>query len=108
YRKAADRLAAMLNDYDSVVMPSSQRIFLIDKMRALFPGDGYSFPMDAAERLAVRLVDSQDPIGRRSRNAVTATALSDAFALASPSGRVIAIYRAATVLAAVTDLLQGQ
>jgi signal transduction histidine kinase len=87
------RLVALLNDYEHVSMPSAQRLFLMDEVRALDPAS--QFPTIEAERLAGQYLE-------------TNSAPKDTWKLASKSGRVVALYRTSTMLAAMREFLDQQ
>ncbi len=86
-------LVELLNDYDRVTMPSAQRLFLMDEVRAL--DANAEFPTIEAERLAAEYVE-------------TNSAPKDTWKLASKSGRIVALYRTSTVLAAMRTFLDQQ
>lgn len=86
-------LVALLNDYDHVTMPSAQRLFLMDEVRALDPSS--EFPTLEAERLAAQYLE-------------TNSAPKDTWRLASKSGRVVALLRTSTMLAAMRSFLDQQ
>jgi len=87
------RLVALLNDYEHAAMPSAQRLFLMDEVRALDPAA--EFPTIEAERLAAQYLE-------------TGSAPKDTWKLASKSGRGIALYRTSTMLAAMRTFLDQQ
>ena len=86
-------LVALLNDYEHVTMPSAQRLFLMDEVRALDPAS--QFPTIEAERLAAQYLE-------------TNSAPKDTWKLASKSGRVAALFRISTMLAAMRAFLDQQ
>ena len=53
---AVERLALLLNDYESITMPSTQRLFLMDELSTLAPS--VALPTHAAERLAAEFLRS--------------------------------------------------
>ena len=102
--RAAQRLAALLNDYESVAMPSAQRLSLMDELRALVPPpECPALPTYSAERLAAQFLeaDGPSPGDRRLRPA----RLPGVWKFASPDGRAIALYRTASLLAAMGGVL---
>ena len=101
---AARQLAALLNDYGGVAMPSAQRLFLMDELRALLPApECPALPAYAAELLAAQFLDAESPApGDRK---LQPTRLRGVWKFASPDGRVIALYRTGTVLAAMRGVL---
>jgi signal transduction histidine kinase len=86
-------LVELLNDYDHVTMPSAQRLFLMDEVRSL--DAKAEFPTIEAERLAVQYLE-------------TNSAPKDTWKLTSKSGRVVALYRTSTMLAAMRAFLDQQ
>jgi signal transduction histidine kinase len=90
------RLAAMLNDYEHTPMPSAQRLFLMDEVRALAPDT--AFPTYQAERIAAQFLEADD--ARPGGSGLQSTRVPDLWKLGAKSGRVIALYRTETVLAA--------
>jgi signal transduction histidine kinase len=101
YGPAAEHLAEMLNDYAGAAMPSAQRLFLMDELYAALP-NAAALPTREAERLALVFLDKDTATpGERS---MERTHVPDVWKLASPSGRVIALYRTSTVQAAMRML----
>jgi signal transduction histidine kinase len=102
----ARHLAALVNDYDGVRMPSAQRLFLMDEMRALWSGpERPAFPSYAAEVLAAQFLTVESPSpGDRT---LQKTRLPGVWKFASPDGRVIALYRSETIVAAMRGVLEG-
>jgi signal transduction histidine kinase len=86
-------LVALLNDYEHATMPSAQRLFLMDEVRALDPA--VEFPTLEAERLAAQYLE-------------TNSAPKDTWKLTSKSGRVVALYRTSTMLALMRAYLDWQ
>lgn len=90
---ALQRLVALLNDYEHALMPAAQRLFLMDEVRTI--DSSSEFPTLESERLAAQYLES---------NSVP----EDAWKLASKSGRVVALYRTSTMLAAMRAYLDQQ
>jgi signal transduction histidine kinase len=86
-------LVALLNDYEHATMPSAQRLFLMDEVRALDPKA--EFPTIEAERLAAQCSEAISPP-------------KDTWTLTSNSGHVAALYRISTMLAAMRTFLDQQ
>ena len=103
YRPAVDRLAALVNDYDAVAMPSSQRLFLMSELKAV--AADIALPTYAAERLAAEFLeaDGDPPTGRT----LEPTRLRDVWKLAIDGG-AIALFRTDTVTSVAGALLTGQ
>jgi signal transduction histidine kinase len=97
------RLSAMLNDYENTAMPAAQRLFLMDEVRAMSPN--VEFPTYNAEHLAAQFVEAGEvhPGG----GGLRATPVPELWKLAAKSGRVIALYRTETVVAALRTLLDS-
>ncbi len=107
YLPAARRLHAMLANYDHSSLPSAQRLFLMEEMRALNLGSDLSqFPTYEAERLAARFLEADR--GRAGDAALRLSGATDIWKLTSTDGRVIALYRSETVLAAMRRFLDEQ
>jgi len=103
FRPAAETLAALVNDYDTVVMPSSQRLFLMGELRAAVPG--LSLPTYAAEQLAAEFLeaDASAPAGET----LESTRVRDVWKLAV-GPQAVALFRTASVIAMADALLRGQ
>jgi signal transduction histidine kinase len=93
FAPALRRLTALLNDYEHVSLPYSQRLFLMDEVRALDPKS--ELPTLGAEHLAAQYLEAN-------------SAPKDTWKLASKSGRVIALYRTSTMLSAMRVFLDQQ
>jgi signal transduction histidine kinase len=99
----ADRLTTWLNAYGSIAMPAPQRLFLIEELLAWNPGYANRFPTRAAERLAAAFLDadlaSVDGGGfHRSR-------LDDVWTFVPEAGHVVALYRTASIRAALDQIV---
>ncbi len=103
FRPAVDRLAALVNDYDAVVMPSSQRLFLMSELKAV--AADVALPTYGAERLAAEFLeaDGDAPTGP----ALEPTRIRDVWKLAIDGG-AIALFRTQTVTSVAGALLTGQ
>ncbi len=95
------RLIAMLNDYDTTRMPAAQRLFLMDEVRAI--DRNAAFPTYDAEHLAAQFLEADD--SRAGGPALQPTRVPDVWRLTAKDGRVTALYRTATVLAAMRGIL---
>lgn len=104
YGATARRLAAWLNDY-GISMPSAQRLFLMDELRALAP-DIAAFPTYEAEQLAARFLESGTM--RLGGSALERAGVPGLWKLASTDGRVVALYRTGSVLSATSSLFDEQ
>ena len=96
YLPAAARLHALVADYQSIPIPGPQRLFLMDEIPAA------AFPTHAAERLAAQFLEAPHP--RASAAILEPAGLPGVWKLGEPSGRAIALFRTATVLAAMRGL----
>jgi signal transduction histidine kinase len=99
FQAAAERLRSTLDDYEQN-MPSAQRLFLMQELKAA--GD-FHLPTFEAERLAGQFLEADraragDPVLR-------ASGLKDVWKLSSPGGRIIALYRTPTVMQAIAAAL---
>ena len=93
-RQNVQRLAALVNDYAATPMPAAQRLYLMEELRG-----SADFPTYAAERLAAQFLET----GRTQAGeaALEASGAPDIWKFSVAGGRVIALYRTATVLAAM-------
>ncbi len=136
YLPAAARLHALVADYRSLPIPGPQRLFLMDELPTSAPPSSFpsdiaapssfpthtakvgqalspanppaeppDFPTHAAERLAAQFLEAQLP--RASTGALEPAGLPDLWKLGRPSGRAIALFHTATVLAAMRNLTGG-
>ena len=97
FARRAQTLFGLLQNY-AREMPSSQRLFLMDHMRALTQETRWrTFPTYGAERLAERYLSSGQPL--TADRAVRLTGIADLWKMASNDGRTIALYRTATITA---------
>ena len=105
FTAAAQRLAVMLNRYDGVPMPSSQRVFLMQELRTAAP----AMPLPAwfgAERLALSFLETDR--ARAGQPLLAATDTADLWMLTTPNRRAIALFRTGTVIGAGQRLLAEQ
>jgi signal transduction histidine kinase len=107
YLAAARRLHAMLTDYEHSGLPSAQRLFLMEEVRALKLGAGLSeFPTYDAEALAARFLEADR--ARAGDPALRLSGAPDIWKLTSTDGRTIGLYRSETVLASMRRFLDEQ
>jgi signal transduction histidine kinase len=99
-REHAGALAARLNDY-TLEMSASQRLTLMDRLRALTPNIG--LPTQAALRLSTDLVAAERPSPKA--GGLRETALPGVWALTSDDHRAIALYRTGRLEAVMHDFL---
>ena len=94
---SVQRLAALVNDYAATPMPAAQRLYLMDELRG-----ATEFPTYAAERAAAQFLEA----GRAQAGeaALEASGVADLWKLTVGGGRVLALYRTATVLGAMRSL----
>ena len=96
-RAAVAELAARLDDYSRPGLPSAQRAFLMDQLKAsVGPA---RFPTLSAERMALVFLESGRP--SYGGEGVRPTAAPDVWQMASAGQRVLALYRTDTVIAGV-------
>jgi signal transduction histidine kinase len=101
YGVAAVILAGVLNEYSAGGIPSAQRLFLMDELTSAFPG-GPPMPTREAERLALRFLEA-DTLEAGDR-ALERTRMPDVWRMPSASGKLIGLYRTATVQNAMRKL----
>ena len=87
------RLAEMVNDY-GVPLPSAQRVFLMEQLRALDPQT--SSPTFDAEQLALTFLERDRPAAIGA--GLQSTAVPEVWQFASTNGRVVGLFRTATVV----------
>jgi signal transduction histidine kinase len=97
------RLTDLLNDYQNTLIPAPQRLFLMDEVRALTPNA--RFPTYTAEHLAAQFLEADDP--RPTGSGLESTHVPGLWKLPTKSGRVIALYRTDTALAALRAVLNN-
>lgn len=100
----ADRLTALVNTYDAA-MPSAQRLFLMDELAASNrTAADNRFPTLAAEHLAASFLESQ-PVAAAGDSGFRRTRLPDVWALTPTNGHVTALYRTASISAALNQIV---
>ena len=102
YLPTIRRLAALLNDYGGAPIPSAQRLFLMDELRAAAPAQAV-LPTHDAESLAAQFLEAEPP--RAAGPAFEPAREPGLWNLAVGNGRAIALYRTETVLRAISGLL---
>ena len=102
FHASAKALATMVNDYDSVVMPSSQRLFLMGELRAAVPE--LSLPTYAAEQLAAEFLEAD--ASAPAVQALESARIPDVWKLPIGS-HAVALFRTATVTAMAGAVLRG-
>jgi signal transduction histidine kinase len=95
---AEERLRILISDYTSVPIPATQRLFLMEAI-------GNQFPTYGAELLAAHFLETESAHPGEAR--LEPGGLPDVWKLTGPRGRVIALYRSATVVAAIRGLASG-
>jgi signal transduction histidine kinase len=97
-----ERLASLLNDYGSVSMPSSQRLFLMEELIALEPS--VVLPTLSAERLAAEYLQAD---GRApDSDALELSRAPGVWKLRLPGG--VALFTADTVVTAARRVIEAQ
>jgi signal transduction histidine kinase len=105
FPRAADRLEAMLRDYEGTAMPSTQRLFLMGELLRI-AGPDAMLPTYAAERLAAEFLEAD---GRPpSSEWLEATRLPDVWKVSVSRGSAIALFRTETVTAMADAVLKPQ
>ena len=104
FSATAGRLAAWLNDY-GVSMPSAQRLFLMDEVKALAP-ESAAFPAYPAERLAAQFIESEPP--QPGNPALERCRIGDLWKLTAPDRRTIALYRGESIATSDARLLADE
>jgi signal transduction histidine kinase len=102
YAGAARRLHDLVADYGGLPIPGPQRLFLMDELMGGFHED---FATHAAERLASQFLEvapapSNDGV-------LEASGLPSVWKLSSMDGRVVALYRTATVVSQMRQVIGG-
>ena len=93
YAAALTRLTALLNDYSGASMPSAQRLFLMDQVRALSPAA--DLPTYAAEKLAAQFLESDG--ARPGEAALQETRIPGVWRLSAKNGRAEALFRSESI-----------
>lgn len=107
YLSAARTLHTMLADYEHWGLPSAQRLFLMEEMRALKLENGLSeFSTYNAEALAARFLENDR--GRAGDPVLRPTGTQEIWKLTSTDARVIGLFRSETVSAAMRHFLDEQ
>jgi signal transduction histidine kinase len=103
----ARRLRALLLDYDSTPLSSSQRLFLMREMQALkLPSELVQFPTFQAEQLTAQYLEAeQAPVAEPN---LQQAAVPGIWKLGSTNGRVVALLRTETVHARIGQFLSEQ
>lgn len=92
----ADKLAQSLNDYTSIKLVSSQRLFLMRRLDEYIP-DRYAFPTVNAEVLAAR--SNEAGLLDTTGNTLTPSSIEDIWQVTLPENRLTALFS--------TDFLQN-
>ncbi|HVM63013.1 MAG TPA: HAMP domain-containing sensor histidine kinase [Verrucomicrobiae bacterium] len=101
YRDAIIRLGARVNDYGTNSMSSTQRRFLMHELGRLQPG--MTWPTLPAEELAGRFLDANPRLERGPLWHVGE--LPDVWAVFSPSGRVLGLFRQRSLVLKLMEAL---
>ncbi len=94
WNEIAAQLDLRLGDYESSLMSSTQRLFLMNELRRLSPGR-FNWPTRDAEELSFR-VGQVDNIAGASLG-IHATPIADVFVRRTPGSPVIELYRTETI-----------
>jgi signal transduction histidine kinase len=90
------QLTALVNDYERTSLPAAQRAFVMAELEAHGLSRA-SFPTFEAERLALTYLETGLPIGTNA--GLRPTGIKDVWQMSSPSGKVVGLYRTATIKA---------
>jgi signal transduction histidine kinase len=99
-----ERLVTLVNDYDSVSMPSSQRLFTMNELRARV-GAAIDLPTYAAERLAAEFLEADGDVPRGPT--LEASRLPGVWKLAVGS-QAVALFHTETVTAMAATLFNAR
>jgi signal transduction histidine kinase len=101
----AGRLATMLNDYDGTLMPSAQRLFLMNELQALRADrERTPLPTYTAERLAASFLEAGTV--RPDEHGFRLTRMPDVWTFVPNGSRIVALYRTGTILASLSPILE--
>jgi signal transduction histidine kinase len=106
-RAVRERLEQRLLTYDDSNLPADQRLFLMHRMQEAAGREvGMTFPTLAAEELAADVVAAGgDFAGDGTLRRSTA---NDVWSVSAPQGRIVALYRTATIESQLAKLLAQQ
>ena len=105
--RAAEHLYRILADYDSVGMPSAQRLFLMKEMRAAkLPQNLTSFPTLDAEELAARALEAG--LARGYDGMLRPSGMSGLWILGAPGANTALLLRTDTVKQRIANFLESQ
>jgi signal transduction histidine kinase len=102
FKQIAARLSDRVTNYVADTLPSAQRRFLMHELQRLDPDT--TFPTLAAEELAARYLEA-NPVFPADAS-LHATELRDVWAMASLSGRVLALFTTASVRSKLNDVIR--
>src|SRR5262249_9787251 len=102
YSRILSSLTKQLNDPQHVSLPFAHRLFLMSSLSEL----GAKFPTFEAERLAAQFLEADT--ARPAEPTLQPSRVPGLWKLTSKKGRMIALYRSETVLAAANEVLQQQ
>ncbi len=104
YMGTARRLRDLLADHSGPLLPSSQRLFLVSELRVLRLGPEFdNVPTFNAERLSADFLAADR--ARPDDRALGASAVPGVWTMASPSGRLIALFRSERLIAVMGHFL---
>ena len=104
YAREAQRLRDLVADYGGLPIPGPQRLFLMDELQGMDELHE-DFTTRAGERLAAQFLE----VGRAPSNSgvLESSGLPGVWKLSSTDGRVVALYRTATVVSQMRKLIGG-
>ena len=104
FAQVSGRLATILSDYSTPLLPAAQRRFLMKELIRL-TGDVKRFPTLQAEELAAAYLESHPPAVAR---ALRPSGLPDVWHFASPSGRMVALLRGSSISDRAAAILSAE
>jgi signal transduction histidine kinase len=105
YAGEAQRLHDMVADYGGLPISGPQRLFVMDELHELDERHEMNFTTHAGERLASQFLEVARP--RSSSDVLESSGLPGVWKLSSMDGRVVALYRTATVVSEMRKLIGG-
>ncbi len=99
YPAAVARVASLVNDYSDATLSSAQRLFLADELRAITGDTAPAFPAADAEQLAGQFLAAEKP--KAGDRTLEPTHVPGLWKMTAANGRVLALYRTASVIAAM-------
>jgi signal transduction histidine kinase len=105
YAGEAQRLHDLVADYGGLPISGPQRLFVMDELHELDERHEMNFTTHAGERLASQFLEVARPPS--SSGVLESSGLPGVWKLSSMDGRVVALYRTATVVSEMRKLIGG-